>query len=305
MSKYKFKGSPYSDMVSEYAAVRPSDVEGLNNLSVIYYYEWLIKKLFGVYEITGIPDGWDTDYLYCRIFLDGRCCITDTALGVLPLRTGVSGLNVFDHPTTCVIANPVLGNLERTIDVDCALVKLQYNYNGVWSILNRYATLLSMCDSATAVNLLNSKVAHVFAAENKAEAEAYKKMYDQVSEGKPAVFLSTKLAAKLGDNLLFNRVKESFIADTVENVKQQIINDYLSDIGINNANTEKRERLVQNEVASNKDEVAAGAEHWLTNIREGFDKANELFGLNLRIRRREWTRDELSESTGLSADNAG
>lgn len=286
---------PEQDMLSRYIfQIEPKDVEGLNNTSVVYYTYEFIRKLFGVYAIENVPEGWDYDYMLERIFLDGMMCITDTELGVLPLQTGVSGLTVFNHPSTCVIANPVLGSLERRIDVDCALVKLQFNYGNVWPIINRYASLLAMCDSAIAVNLINTKVCAIFGADSKAEAETYKRMYDKISRGDPAVFVGEGLAKKLSDRLLFNQVKQQYIADDVEDLKQRLMDDFLSDIGINNANTDKRERLTTFEVVSNTQEVRSGAEHWLQNIQDGFDVANRLYGLNLRIVRKQFKQEDPS-----------
>lgn len=287
------KSIPEQDLLGRYVfPVEPRDVEGLNNTSVVYYTYEFIRKLFGVYAIENVPEGWDYDYMLERIFLDGMLCITDTALGVLPLQTGVSGLNVFNHPTTCVIANPVLGSFERTIDVDCALVKLQFNFGNVWPIINRYASLLAMCDSAIAVNLINTKVAAIFGAESKAEAETYKLMYDKISRGEPAVFIGEGLAKKLSDRLLFNQVKQQYVAGDVEDLKQRLMDDFLSDIGINNANTDKRERLNTYEVVSNTQEVRSGAEHWLDNIQSGFDVANKMFGLQLKIIRKQFKAEE-------------
>lgn len=287
MSKRK-RDIPRGDVLREFFSLEPSDVEGLNNTSVAYYTQECIKKLFGVYYVENMPKDWDRDYMMGRIFLDGRLCITDTAAGVLPLRTGVSGINVFDHPTTCVIANAVLGSFERTIGKDCALVHLQFNYGNVWPIINRYAAMLSMCDSAISVNLMNTKTAAIFGAQSKAEAESFKLMFDQISRGNPAVFITEDLAQRLADRMLLNQVKQQYVANDVEDLKQRIMDDFLSDIGINNANTDKRERLNTYEVVSNTQEVRSGAEHWLTNINEGFDVANRLYGLNLRMVRKEW-----------------
>lgn len=284
------------DLLNRYFSVEPRSVEGLNNTSVLYYTQQLIKKLFGVFEIQGAPDGWDINYMKERIFLDGRLCVTDTAMGVLPLQTGVAGINVFNHPTTCVIANPVLGSFERLIDTDCALVLLQYDYGNAWPMINRYAALLASCDGSIAVNLINSRVAAIFGAENKKEAESYKLMYDQITEGKPGVFVGEAMAKKLSERLMYNRVKESYVADQIENLKHQIMDDFLSDLGVENANTDKRERLITNEVESNYQEVRAGAEHWLDNINEGFTKANNLYNLNLRMIRREWRREEVNNN---------
>lgn len=279
-------------MLNRYFSIQPETVEGLNNTSVIYYTQQLIKKLFGVFEIQGAPDNWDINYMKERIFLDGKLCITDTAMGVLPLQTGVAGLNVFNHPTTCVIANPVLGSFERAIDIDCALVLLQFDFGNAWPMINRYAALLASCDGSIAVNLINAKVAAVFGAETKKEAESFKLMYDKITRGEPGVFIGEAMAKKLNERLLFNRVKESYVADLIEDLKHQLVDDFLTDIGVENANTDKRERLITDEISSNYQEVRSGAEHWLDNINAGFDRANELYGLNLSMIRREWKKSE-------------
>lgn len=285
------KSIPERDLLNRYFALQPETVEGLNNTSVIYYTQQLIKKLFGVFDIQGAPDDWDINYMKERIFLDGKLCITDTAMGVLPLQTGVAGLNVFNHPTTCVIANPVLGSFERVIDTECALVLLQFDFGNAWPMINRYAALLASCDGSIAVNLINSKVAAIFGAETKKEAESYKLMYDKITKGEPGVFIGEAMAKKLAERLVFNRVKESYVADLIENLKHQLVDDFLTDIGVENANTDKRERLVTDEVASNYQEVRSGAEHWLDNINAGFDRANRLYGLNLSMIRREWKKE--------------
>ena len=288
----KKRDLPFKDFLNNFFSIEPKTVESINNTSTIYYYNRLIEKLFGVYKITGAPDTWDMPYLKERLFLDGKVCITDTAMGVLPLRCGVSGVNVFDHPTKCIISNVVLGNIERTIDADCSLVHLKYNYAGVWDILNRYATMLSLCDAGVAVNLLNTKVSTIFGVETKAEAESLKVLYDDVTKGNPAVFVSDNIVSKLRDKVVFADSKNQFIAPDIQNLKQSIMNDYLTEIGINNANTEKRERLLTNEVDSNRQEVRSAAEHWLDTVNDGFAVANRLYNLNLKMSLASWNDSE-------------
>jgi hypothetical protein len=147
----------------------------------ISYTEWCLKKLFGAFEFSGIPDAWDYDYFLTHLFIDGYIAITDTAIGVIPLRCGVTGINVFDHPTTAIFANPVLGNFERELfgensATSCALVKLQYDYNGIMPLIERYSELLAMCDNSIAVNLRNSKVAFIGFVSSKQQAATVEKM---------------------------------------------------------------------------------------------------------------------------------
>ena len=211
----------------------------------------------------------------------GFITITDTQMGVLPLRCGVSGYNVFNHPTTVIVANPVLGNFERTIDEDCALVKISYDYRGILDIIYRYAYMLAECDCSISVNLMNSKVAFIGLVESKQQANSMKAMYDMISKGEPAVFVKGSQINQ--DTILYNHVKENFIASDIQLLKRKIMSEFLTEIGVNNANTEKRERLTDNEVEANDSEIQLNAGYWLDNIKEGFEVANRLYNLNLSI----------------------
>ena len=269
---------PLKDLLNEFFARRPSDVDGVMNTSAYYYRLYLLKKLFGRFGFSGIPEGWDVDYMLETLFLNGFFCVTDTAAGVLPLQCGLSGINVFGKPTTAVIANPVLGNFERTIDVDFAICQLQPNYEGVYPLLNRYSVLLAMCDSSIAVNLMNTKAAWIFGASSKAQAETFKQLYDKISCGQPAVFMKDGINE---EQFFTMPAKQNFIADDVQLLKRKIVNEFLTEIGINNSNLDKRERLTDDEVNANDQEVIANIQCWIDNISIGIAKINQMFDLNL------------------------
>lgn len=258
----------------------------------IDYRNWCLKKLFGAFDFGGIPETWDFDYMLENLFIHGYLAITDTSIGVIPLRCGITGINAFDHPTQAIFANPVLGNFERNLfgdnpSTDCALVKLQYDYNGAMPIVDRYSALLALCDNSIAVNLRNSKVAFIGFVSSKQQAASLEKMYASIDSGKPAVYV------KRGDGLTsediyYNHVRETYIANDVQLLKQSIKNDFLTEVGLNNANTDKRERLVVDEVNANNNEIQANVQHWIDNIREGLTRANKLFGLNLSVKLRKF-----------------
>lgn len=264
----------------EYITANPKNVDP-KSTTFFYYQRMLLRKAMSVFELTGCPDNWDLDYVLEKIFVNGYICISDTAAGILPLECGVAGINVYNHPTTCIIANPVLGNFEKTIDEDCALVKLQYNYTGIMDIITHYATKLAECDASIAVNLMNSKVAFIGLVGSKQQAQSMKLMYDKIAQGEPAVFVrGDQINA---DNILYNHVKENYIASEVQRLKRQIMSEFLTEIGVNNANTDKRERLTDNEVEVNDHEIQLNSAYWLEQMREGFDKANKLFGLSVKL----------------------
>lgn len=286
-SVFKNIDIPFSDLVHQFFARRPKDVDGVANTSQAYYRDYLLKKILSRFEFGGFPSFWDSDFFLTTLFLDGKVVITDTGVGVIPMKCGLTGIGVFEQPTQAQIANPVLGSFRRTLDVDCALIRLQYNYQGLGSMINRYSTMLAMCDSSIAVNLMNTKAAYIFKASSKAQAETMKKMYDDITCGQPAVFVGENGALN-SENVYNLPVKQNFVADDVQILKRKILNEFLTEIGINNTNLDKRERLTDDEVNANNDEVYANIQHYYDNIKEGIDKANKLFNLGLSVKIRDY-----------------
>lgn len=268
------------DLRRKFFRSSPKDVEAQINTSTIFYKERMLRKIFELFIFT-VPEEWDLDYFRQHLFLDGYVGVTDTALGILALKCAASGYNVFERPTKLIFANPVLGNFDRIISTDCEVIRLQYNWLGIMPILDKYAYLLAMCDSAVSVNLMNSKVAFIATAEGKAAAETIKTAYQQISEGNPFVCMSKDSVDSISWELL--NVKNTFIGNDVSLLKQTIWNEFLTEIGIPNFNRDKRERMITDEVNANNTETAFSMSHWLETIRAGMDRSNKMFGLDLRV----------------------
>lgn len=277
----------FDDLKRLFMREEPKNVQGQLSWSNTYYREWALKKILSRFDLDGAPDDWDMDYFWTHLFLDGYISILDTDLGVIPLRCGYTGLNVWERPTDVVIANPILGSFTRKIGTDAALIHLQYDYIGIMPILDRFSTLLGMCDGAICVNLMNSKVAFIGFVDDQAQANTMQMMYDKISAGEPAVFVRKNQVQP--ESFIFNNVRQSFVADDIMLLRRKIVNDFLSDIGINNANLDKRERLNEQEVNANNEEVRFNILNWLDCIQSGLDVANKLYGMGLKIMLREVT----------------
>ena len=104
-----------------------------------------------------------------------------------------------------------------------------------------------------------------------------------------AIAVSPESLHKLTENsvkkaipvIFINNVKNSFIGIELLEVKRSILNEFMSEIGINNANTQKRERLITGEVDSNKAELSANIYVWYENLKTCIDKVNNKYNLSI------------------------
>ncbi len=275
------KGSQtFRDLVAGFFHHNPKSVNDMTNNSFFYYQFQLMTKVKSVLTIEGYPKNWNIDNMWDVILQNGYIPIVSTALGSLALEGGFYGQNMYYMPTNVIVNNPVLGNINRVIGEDGELLYINYEYNtfqGVMPLINRYAVLLANIDCSLNVSLMNSRVAHIFEAESDAEVKTLQKMYDDVSKGNPAVFLKkgTRSLPSSNENTSFLNVKNTYIGNDLLLTKKSIMNEFLTEIGINNANTDKRERLNSDEVNANNTEVRCTIMRYIDSLNECAKKINE------------------------------
>jgi hypothetical protein len=145
---------------------------------------------------------------------------------------------------------------------------------------------MALASEAMGVNLVNTKSGIVFGAENKAQAETYKKMFDQVASGQPGVVVGKNLFDDTGKPMwtpFSANVKNEYIADMVLSDMRKIESMFDTDIGIPNANTDKRERLVTDEVNANNVETALRPMYWLEQLKKSVEETKAMFDINLSV----------------------
>ncbi|MBR2884136.1 MAG: hypothetical protein IKB93_05020 [Clostridia bacterium] len=277
------------DFINRYnSKIKPSTVHSQENATAWYFRRYLIQKIISVYEFKGIPETWSKDYFLYTLFCFGFVAIVETdKFGVIPQHCSLFGYDVFYRPTNVNIANPLIrGNLTPRIGTECALVRMQPDYGSCWDIVSYYADLLALSTEALAVNLVNSKLAYVFACEDKTVAESFKKMYDQMNQGNPAVFADKKLFMEDGSpawETFQNNLKQNYIAKDILEDMTKIDARFCTEVGIPNVNMAKESGVTDNEVEANNIDTKTKSSLWLETIRDGLDKANELFGLNMSV----------------------
>lgn len=267
----------------------PMTVHALNNESTRYYEQRLMLKLFSIFEFTNVPKHWDVDYMMYHLFMNGYFGIVNTytnKYGTVPQKGTVAGMNIYDKPTEFLYANHII-NGRRHIGIDCEIVYLnwyQHTFIGVYPLIKRYAQMLAQCDMNINTTLINSRVAHWFEVDTKSQASQVRAAYDKVTKGFPfVVTLDGDTVNSKKQHAYFNDVKRTYIANEVLITKRTLVNEFLTEIGISNANTDKKERLNEAEVTANKGEVLSNVCVWKFNISEGFKRVNRTFGTNIGV----------------------
>lgn len=279
MSKKEY-GKGFTELVRGFFHHNPKSVNDMTNKSFFYYQVQLMTKLKSVLTVSGYPSNWNIDNMWDVLLTNGYIPIVKTDIGTLALEGGFYGQNMYYMPTNVLVNNPVLRQIDEKIGEKGELLYINFEYNkfqGVMALINRYAVLLANIDCSLNVSLYNSRLAHVFEAETDAQVKSLQKMYDEVSRGNPAVFLKKgmKNIGKDNDSGYFLNVKNTYIGNDLLLTKRSIMNEFLTEIGINNANTDKRERLNSDEVNANNSEVRCTIVRYIDSLNECAKRINE------------------------------
>lgn len=296
----------YNDLNIAYSEGYPSTIKACNTALSNYFKRYLLQRAINVFTFKNIPDTWDIDYFRYCLFGYGYVAIINTdKFGVIPQHCTLSGYNVFYRPRRVVVSNPLIAKtLDPLIGVQCALIKLQPDYGSIIDTVQYYADMLSTISETLAINVYNSKLSYVFGADGKATAETFKKLYDKISSGEPAAVVSKELFDDMGKpkwSMFQQNVGQNYIGDRLLNDMRSIINMFDTEIGIPNANTTKRERLITDEVNANNIETYTLSDLWLKTIREGLQTANKLYGLSITV---DYTFNKIGGATNASDTNS-
>ena len=272
------------------ASFSPSTFHLADNASFGFYARYLWQKMTNVFKFT-LPPEWDEDYFKYVLFGMGFIPVLYTnEFGVIPQYGAAGGFNQFFEPDFVIIANELLpdeSGRELKIGRDCEVVRLAPDWRGVGDLIGFYAVKMALCSQAIDINLINSKVAFVFGAKSKSQAEAFKKMYQDIASGEPAVVIDKSLFTEEGNaqwELFSQNLKNTYLVSDIVSDMRKIEEEFDTKIGIPNANTDKRERLNTDEVNANNVETAIIAEGWLNSIRTSFEKVKKLYpGVNCSV----------------------
>lgn len=282
-------------------------IKSNNTRLVGFFAKYLLNDCWAAYKFT-LPENWVKGYyLYCEFCL-GRIAVLETdKFGIIPQHCGLWGRNVQYAPIKAVIANPLLKGLKTPIiDKECTVVKIQDNYSGIMDIVLYYADLMAVAAESVFANLFQTKLGYVFRSGNKATAETMKAMFDDIMNGKMAVFADKQMFDENGNptwDFFQNNLKQNYVVTEILADVSKIRNEFLTKIGIPNVNIEKRERTNLDEVNANNLETRVLADIIFDNISDGFERTRKMFGYTRKQLNIEWNSGYAPEERQASYGN--
>lgn len=290
----------------------------INNQDTATMFMWRLMNLaISVFKWDNLPEGVDERMLEFWLLRDGFVgFFYDEALksderrrapegyAVLPMM--IQGQwDIYEYPRDRR-AYAVNGfNYECTED-NSVIIYQNYLRVPMWLTLWQYAYRLAETQRTIDINCMQQRTARIIRC-SEDQRLTYLNAAKEVDEGRPWVHGDKNFDL---DAFQVFDITTPYVGNELQTYKHQIWNEALTYLGIENVNTDKKERLISDEVVNNMGDVEAERFTRLNARKQACEEINKLFGLDVKVDFRSGTYirtgatgSALLETSGMQASN--
>ena len=267
-----------------------------NNITFSYYYYKLTLIARSLFNWENLPNNMDERWIEKYLFTSGKCIFfKDPTLGFMVAGLAQQGsINCYGDPTDVY---PVAENYVYDDDgpklinvVNCYVIRNKDLMLPNFPIVRHYSFKLTNIDRAIDTNIEAQKTPILVRCSDR-EKLSLKNAINQRRDNEPVIWTNDQ--SNLADNVSTLEINATHVFKDLQTQNHMILNEVFKDFGINNANMDKKERMVANEVEANNEQVKASEDVMLKAREQACKNINRIFGLDISVKRRDF--DEIPE----------
>lgn len=233
-----------------------------------------------IFEWTNLPKGLTSEFIEKKLFETGKLFFyNDEKIGLLCLPfENCDNFNVYEQP---VVVRVVGHNYTSRVQFENG-VEIKNNPLKVPTIKQVSMWVEHIVDTLCAfkVNLNHSKTPYVLSG-TKEQMLTIKNLIEQITGNEIAIIVDKSISDLSTVDLKQTGVQ--YIGDKLLDAYDRLEDKLLTFLGINNANTSKRERLVVDEVNSNNDEIENNLDTFFSARKKAVEEINKMFGTSIKV----------------------
>lgn len=272
----------------------------LNNITYTNYFYRLMLIARSLFKWNNLPNGINEKWIERYLFSEGSCVFyKDPIIGFMVAKIGNTGaLNYYDEPTTIrPYATNYLYENKKTDDQlmngeDCVIIRNNADCIPTFPMIQLYSADLTNIKRTIDTNIEGQKMPIIIKCTDKQKL-SLKQAIKQKQDNEPVIYGDKNLNT---EDINVLKTDTPIVFDKLQVQKTNVLNECLTFLGINNANTDKRERLVTNEVDSNNEMIQINSDVMLETRKQACKEINKMFGLNISVERRNDLKIDLIES---------
>lgn len=250
-----------------------------------YWKHILLEKCYGMFNYQNLPDSLPADKIEQSLILTGWAGIfKHKEFGLVTCWGGLSGIDKYYLPTKYVYAQPALGSGNLDIDKNCVIMYNsqidQYERNGLFNMIQRYARLLADIESSLDIIIVNSRATKLTVVDNQQVAKTVDEVMAKIQRGD---------FASINKNTILDAFKTVDFTDNKNQLitelllcRDKMLNSFLAELGIKTI-ADKKERMISDEVDATDQLLTINVADLLRWRKIGIDKINTIFGEKITV----------------------
>lgn len=251
-----------------------------NSVLFVHYYDWLTELCISEFEWHNLPDTVDERYLELALYSSGQAIFfKDDVLGYMGLRCIVQGnFNPYGIPKN----RRAFGyNTYQKVcdDTDSVIIYNNALRKPTQFIMEEYAVRIADYIRTIDVNVKAQKTPVLITCEE-GQKLTMQTVYQKYIGNEPVIYGRKGLDK---DSITVMSTEAPFVSDKMYALKTEIWNEVLTYLGIPNVNSNKKERLITDEVNESMGAAISSKYSRLMMRQKACKEINKMFGLNIDV----------------------
>lgn len=227
----------------------------------------------------GLPETIEERHIEKPLFTDGRACFfNDPVHGFMCLPCFPHGMNFYGEPTKYRAVG--FGYQRELKAKDCVIIENNKLRMSTHKIVFYFVSQLYEVLRTRDVNIKTLKAPFIIKTDDKSVL-TLKAVLDKIDNNEWAIFGDKSMGIDNAFEVFQTGVK--CLTTELTDTYHDILNEALTYMGINNANTDKRERLITSEADANNQLIDSCAQMFLESRQRACEEINAKFGLTMSV----------------------
>ena len=265
----------------------------LNNLTFTDYFYRLSLIALSIFKWENLPNGINERWIEKYLFDIGECMFfKDPILGFRVSKSIDKGINIYGEPIDLEPESTGLTEPKTYKNgIDAVLIKNNDLSIPTLPTLQLYAYRLADLTRAQDVNITAQKTPILIITSDRQKL-TMKNVFNQWSGNEPVIYGDKEMNI---DGVKVLKTDAPIVFDKIQIQKHQLWNEVMTFLGVNNANQDKKERLVDDEVQANNEQVKICLDVMLKARQSACSEINRIFGTNIKVSARIGIESKINE----------
>ena len=253
----------------------------LNNLTFTDYFYRLSLIALSIFKWENLPNGINERWIEKYLFDIGECMFfKDPILGFRVSKSIDKGINIYNEPIDLEPESTGLTEPKTYKNgIDAVLIKNNDLSIPTLPTLQLYAYRLADLTRAQDVNITAQKTPILIITSDRQKL-TMKNVFNQWSGNEPVIYGDKEMNI---DGVKVLKTDAPIVFDKIQIQKHQLWNEVMTFLGVNNANQDKKERLVDDEVQANNEQVKICLDVMLKARQSACSEINRIFGTKIKV----------------------